>query len=186
MQKQPAFPGLRDAMKKKQTRRELFPEEMGSVVPWCRLLALIAPHYPKVRPKDGRPPMALETMPRVYFLQNWYALTDPLTEETLYYSEAMRRYAGIELGDDHIPILGDALHQLPGNGRDHHPQLPPSAGAARADVSDLRGGECASGRQGHHAALGHTGRCHNHRRAVLDEEQRGRPRPRDVIHQEGQ
>jgi len=61
MPKQPAFPGLRDAMEKKLMRRELFLAEMDSVVPWGRLLALIAPHYPKVGPKGGRPPMSLET-----------------------------------------------------------------------------------------------------------------------------
>ena len=103
MPKQPAFPGLREAMKKKVTRREQFLAEMNAVVPWSRLLALIAPYYPKVGPKGGRPPMPLETMLRVYFLQNWYALSDPMAEETLYDSEAMRRFAGIELGDDRIP-----------------------------------------------------------------------------------
>ena len=103
MPKQPAIPGLRDAMKKKVTRREQFLAEMDAVVPWARLLALIAPHYPKAGPKGGRPPMPLETMLRVYFLQNWYALSDPMAEETLYDSEAMRRFAGIELGDDRIP-----------------------------------------------------------------------------------
>ena len=60
MSKQPAFPDLRDAMKTKQTRRERFLAEMDAVVPWGRLLALIAPHYPKVGPKGGRPPMSLE------------------------------------------------------------------------------------------------------------------------------
>jgi transposase, IS5 family len=109
MPKQPALPGLRDAMKKKRTRRELFLAEMDAVVPWVRLLALIVPHYPKAGPKGGRPPMALEVMLRVYFLQNWYALSDPMAEETLYDSEAMRRFAGIELGDDLIP---DETHQL--------------------------------------------------------------------------
>jgi len=103
MPKQPAIPGLRDAMKKKVTRREQFLTEMNAVVPWSRLLALIEPHYPKAGPKGGRPPMPLETMLRVYFLQNWYALSDPMAEETLYDSEAMRRFAGIELGDDRIP-----------------------------------------------------------------------------------
>ncbi len=62
MPKQPAFPGLCDAMKKKQTRWALFQAEMDAVVPWGRLLALIAPHYPKSGPKGGRPPMLLETM----------------------------------------------------------------------------------------------------------------------------
>ncbi len=53
MPKQPAFPGLRDAMKKKQTRRELFLSEMDAVVPWGRLLLLIEPHYPKAGSKGG-------------------------------------------------------------------------------------------------------------------------------------
>ena len=90
-------------MKRKVTRREQFLAEMEAVVPWMRLLALIAPHYPKAGPKGGRPPMPLETMLRVYFLQQWYALSDPMAEEALYDSEAMRRFAGIELGDDRIP-----------------------------------------------------------------------------------
>ena len=100
MPKQPAIPGLRDAMKKKVTRREQFLAEMDAVVPWRRLQALIEPHDRKVGPKGGRPPMPLETMLCIYFLQNWYALSDPMAEETLYDSEAMRRFAGIELGDD--------------------------------------------------------------------------------------
>jgi len=103
MPKQPAFPGLRHAMKKKQTRREKFLAEMEAVVPWTRLLALIEPHYPKAGSKGGRPPMPLETMLHVYFLQQWYALSDPMAEEMLYDSDAMCRFAGIELGDDRIP-----------------------------------------------------------------------------------
>jgi hypothetical protein len=65
MPKQPAFPGLRDAMKKKQTRREVFLSAMEAVVPWARLLGLITSHYPKVGPKGGRPPMPIETMLRL-------------------------------------------------------------------------------------------------------------------------
>jgi hypothetical protein len=88
MPKQPAIPGLRDAMKKEVTRREMFLAEMDAVVPWTRLLALIAPHYPKVGPKGGRPPMPLETMLRIYFMQSWYALSDPMAEEMLHDSDA--------------------------------------------------------------------------------------------------
>ena len=113
MPKQPAFPGLRDAMRKKVTRREPFLAELDAVVPWCRLLALIEPHYPKVGPKGGRPPMPLEVMLRVYFLQNWYALSDPMAEKTLYDSEAMRRFAGIELGDDRIIAMVRAKLEHP-------------------------------------------------------------------------
>ncbi len=81
MPKQPAIPGLRNAMR---TRREKFFAEMEAVVPWTRFLALIEPHYPKAGPKGGRPPMPLETMWRVYCLQQWYALSDPMAEEMLY------------------------------------------------------------------------------------------------------
>ncbi|WP_370362717.1 IS5 family transposase [Paracoccus sp. FO-3] len=103
MLKQPVLPGFRDAMKKKQTRRELFLAEMDAVAPWGRLLAQIEPYYPKVGPKGGRPLMPLEVTLRLYFLQNWYALSEAMAEEMLYDSEAMRRFAGIELGDDRIP-----------------------------------------------------------------------------------
>ena len=103
MPKQPAIPSLRDAMKNKVTRRAQFLEEMDVVVPWARLQALIEPHYPKVGPKGGRPPMPLETKLRIYLLQNCYALNDPMAEETLYDSEAIRRFAGMELGDDRTP-----------------------------------------------------------------------------------
>ena len=65
MPKQPAIPGLRDAMKKKVTRREQFLAEMDAVVPWMRLQSLIEPHYRKVVPKGGRPPMPLETLLRI-------------------------------------------------------------------------------------------------------------------------
>jgi IS5 family transposase len=103
MPKQPAFPGLRDAMKKKQTRRELFLAEMDTVVPWTRLLALIAPHYPKAGPKGGRPPMPLETMLRIHLMQQWYDLSDPAMEDALIEVATMRRFAGIALITDRIP-----------------------------------------------------------------------------------
>ena len=173
MPKQPAFPGLRDAMKRKVTRREQFLSEMDAVVPWSRLLALIAPYYPKAGPKGGRPPMPLETMLRVYFLQNWYALSDPMAEDALR-----------QRGD--APFRRDRAGRRPHSRRDHDPELPPPAGAARADRGDLRRGERASGRQGHHAALGHAGGCDDHRRAVLDEEQGRGARSRDVVDEERQ
>jgi IS5 family transposase len=99
--KQITFASQAYEMKKKRTRREQFLAEMEAVVPWGRLLALVEPYYPKAG--NGRPPLGLERMLRVYFLQQWYALSDPGVEEALYDSEAMRRFAGIELLDDSIP-----------------------------------------------------------------------------------
>src|SRR6185312_5634935 len=89
------------ASKKKQTRRDKFLAEMEQVVPWPRLVARLAPLYPKgVR---GRPPVPLERMLRVHFLQQWYALADPAMEEALYDSQAMRGFAGIDLAVDAVP-----------------------------------------------------------------------------------
>ena len=59
----------------KKTRREQFLEEMDAVMPWAELLALVAPHYSKG--EMGRKPVGLEIMLRVYFLQQWFALSDP-------------------------------------------------------------------------------------------------------------
>ena len=47
--------------------------------------------------------MPLEMMLRIYFLQSWHALSDPMAAESLYDSESMRRFAGIEHGDDRTP-----------------------------------------------------------------------------------
>jgi IS5 family transposase len=74
---------------------------MNAVVPWARLTALIAPHYPKGT--GGRPTMPLERMLRVYFMQQWFNLSDPQAEDALYDIEPMRRFAGIELAEDAVP-----------------------------------------------------------------------------------
>jgi len=87
--------------KGKTTRRERFLAEMDAVVPWKRLLALIEPHYPKAG--NGTPPIGLERMLRIYFLQQWFNLSDPGAEDAIYDSESMRRFAGVELGEDKIP-----------------------------------------------------------------------------------
>jgi IS5 family transposase len=98
---QRTFAGLAWSAKKKVTRRERFLAEMDAVVPWAALVALIAPHYPKAG--RGRQPLGVEKMLRVYFLQQWFNLSDPQAEEALYDSEAMRRFVGIELSEDVIP-----------------------------------------------------------------------------------
>jgi IS5 family transposase len=87
--------------KGKVTRRERFLREMDVVIPWASLLALVAPHYTK--PGRGRRPLPLETMLRVYFLQQWFDLSDPQAEDMLYDSESMRRFARVELGEDTVP-----------------------------------------------------------------------------------
>jgi transposase, IS5 family len=83
------------------TRRERFLAEMDAVIPWTQLLALIEPYHPKAG--RGRQPLGLEKMLRIYFLQQWLNLSDPQAEDAIYDSEAMGRFARVELGDDVVP-----------------------------------------------------------------------------------
>ncbi len=101
MTQQSTFAQAEFTAKKKRTRREQFLARMEEVIPWERLLAVIAPHYPKG--ERGRPPMGLERMLRVYFLQQWYALADEALEDALYDSQALQRFARIELGAEGVP-----------------------------------------------------------------------------------
>lgn len=99
--KQQTFAGLAWRNKGKTTRRERFLAEMNAIIPWNRLLALIEPFYPKAG--GGRQPLGLEKMLRIYLLQLWFDLSDPQAEDSIYDSESMRRFAGVDLGDDTIP-----------------------------------------------------------------------------------
>ena len=101
MSAQRTFTSVAWSQKGKVTRRERFLAEMNAVIPWPRLRALIAPHYPKAG--RGRQPLGLETMLRICFLQQWFILSDPQAEDARYDSESMRRFARIELGTDVVP-----------------------------------------------------------------------------------
>ena len=99
--KQMTFASAAWSAKGKTTRREQFLAEMDAVIPWARLVALVEPHYPKAG--NGRRPMPLERMLRVYFMQQWFNLSDPQAEDALYDIEPMRRFAGVELAEDALP-----------------------------------------------------------------------------------
>lgn len=101
MNQQLSFAQAEYAGKKKTTRRERFLGEMEKVVPWARLCAVIEPHYPTG--KRGRPPIGVERMLRIYFLQQWYALADEALEDAIYDSQAMRSFAGIDLSVEAVP-----------------------------------------------------------------------------------
>ncbi|GIX21510.1 MAG: IS5 family transposase [Gammaproteobacteria bacterium] len=75
---------------------------MDRVIPWAELAAVIEPFYPKGEGR-GRPPVGVERMLRIHFLQHWFNLSDPAVEEALYDSRAMRRFVGIDLGREPAP-----------------------------------------------------------------------------------
>ena len=101
MEKQQTFASAAWTQKGKVTRRERFLTEMDAVIPWRGLLKLIEPHYHAG--KTGRQPHDLERMLRIYFMQQWFNLSDPQAEDAIYDSESMRRFARVELGEDSIP-----------------------------------------------------------------------------------
>src|SRR3972149_2431815 len=101
MAEQRTFGDLAWSQKGKVTRREQFLAEMDEVIPWAELVTLIAPHSPKAG--RGRQPLGLEKMLRIYFLQQWFELSDPQAEDAIYDSESMRRFAGVELSEDVVP-----------------------------------------------------------------------------------
>ena len=101
MQRQGSFSQAEYAGKKKQTRRDKFLSEMERVVPWARLVERLQPFYPKGG--RGRPPIGLERMLRLHFLQQWYGLADEALEDALYDSQALRGFAGIDLSVAAVP-----------------------------------------------------------------------------------
>ena len=101
MTHQPSFAQAEFATKKKITRREKFLARMETLIPWTQLLAVIEPFYPKG--ERGCPPVGLERMVRVYFLQQWYALADEALEDALYDSQALQGFARIDLQAEGVP-----------------------------------------------------------------------------------
>jgi transposase, IS5 family len=86
---------------RRATRRDVFLATMNEIVPWQALCEVIEPHYPKAG--NGRPPVGLERMLRMYFVQHWFNLADEACEEALLDSTALRRFVGIDLGTERVP-----------------------------------------------------------------------------------
>ena len=107
MTHQPSFSQAEFAPKKKTTRREKFLTRMEAVIPWPKLLAVIEPFYPKG--ERGRPPIGLERMLRVYFLQQWHGLADEALEDARYDSQARQGFARIDLAAEGVPDAATLL-----------------------------------------------------------------------------
>lgn len=86
---------------RRPTKRDVFLATMEKVVPWVQLCELVEPDYPKG--VGGRPPVGLERMLRMYFVQHWFNLADVACEEALLDSTALRRFVGIDLGRERVP-----------------------------------------------------------------------------------
>ena len=86
---------------RKKTRKAEFLSRMDALVPWAEFCPVIEPHYPKAG--DGRRPVGLERMLRMYFVANWFNLADEACEDALYDVEAFRNFCRIDLGRERVP-----------------------------------------------------------------------------------
>ena len=141
---------------RRATKRDVFLGTMNEIVPWSELCELIEPHYPK--PGNGRPPVGLQRMLRMYFVQHWFNLADEACEEALLDSTALRRFVGIDLGRERVPD-GTTLLKFR--------RLLEKQRPGRATVRHRRPAPAGPGPEGGHRH--HRGR-HHHRRAQFDEE----------------
>ena len=91
---QKSFIDLAYENKKKKIRAELFLEKMEKVLPWSKLLKPLRKRYPKGA--RGRPPIDLEKMLRIYFMQQWFSLGDEKMEEAWYDHISKKRFAGVQ------------------------------------------------------------------------------------------
>jgi IS5 family transposase len=89
----------------RKTRKAIFLDQMDQVVPWSRLVDLIAPHYPRAH--TGRPPFELEAMLRTHFLQQWFNLSDLAMGEAFFDTPSYREFVGladnVRLPDESTP-----------------------------------------------------------------------------------
>jgi transposase, IS5 family len=83
------------------TRKAAFLARMETLVPWAEFCALIEPHYPKAG--NGRPPIGIERMLRMYLLANWFNLADEACEDALYDIPVFRDFCRIDLGRERVP-----------------------------------------------------------------------------------
>ena len=88
--------------KNKKTKKEILFAEMEVAIPWKQICAMIQPHYHRSGHR-GRQPYPLQTMLRVYFMQNWFGYSDPAMEEALYENQAVLRFSGLCLDINSIP-----------------------------------------------------------------------------------
>ena len=99
--KQQTFTDIEYSRRKKKTRREEFLDTMDQMIPWKDWIALIEPYYPTG--KRGRPTRGIETMLRMYLMQNWFNLSDAAIEDAIYDSYAMRSFMRLDFYREQVP-----------------------------------------------------------------------------------
>lgn len=106
--KQQTFTDIEYSNRRRKTKREEFLDAMDQIIPWDHWVSLIRPYYPSG--KRGRPPKSIETMLRMYLMQNWFNLSDAAIEDAIYDSHAMRSFMHIDFLTEQVPDATTLLH----------------------------------------------------------------------------
>lgn len=85
----------------KKLRCEKFLDEMKKVIPWDMFLEKIYPYYDEKT--VGRKKKNALLMLKIYFLQQWYALSDPSCEEAIYDRNSFQKFLHIDLLASVVP-----------------------------------------------------------------------------------
>ena len=94
MDKQMTISAFSDELAQVRTKKKEFLTQIERIVPWKEWLALIQPCYYKG--ERGNKPYPLETMLRLYLLQNLYDLSDEATAAEAIDSRACSDFCGID------------------------------------------------------------------------------------------
>jgi transposase, IS5 family len=86
----------------KVLRASKFLQTMNRVIPWPSLCEAIEPHY-QGKAATGRKAMPMERMLRIYFLQQWYGLSDPEAEDGIYDRRSFQQFLGLDPATDLVP-----------------------------------------------------------------------------------
>ena len=105
---QQTFSDIEYSNRRLTTKREAFLDSMETIIPWQAWVELIRPFYPQG--KRGRRPIEIETMLRMYLLQNWFNLSDVGIEEAVYDSYAMRKFMHLDFMVQQVPDSTTLLH----------------------------------------------------------------------------
>ena len=95
------FSDIEYSNRKRKTKREQFLDMMDAIIPWNQWINIIQPYYPSG--KRGRPTRGIETMLRMYLMQNWFNLSDEAIEDAVYDSYAMRTFMHIDFTEQQVP-----------------------------------------------------------------------------------
>ena len=106
--KQQTFSDIEYSNRRRKTKREEFLDSMDEMIPWDYWVSIIKPYYPSG--KRGRPPKSIETMLRMYLMQNWFNLSDEGIEDAIYDSYAMRSFMHLDFLTEQVPDATTLLH----------------------------------------------------------------------------